>query len=350
VSSKASKGSPVSLDALDKLSAVSFATSSSFESKYFGASTRSRAAVAAGSLAAKLTSTERGLGIRAAGRIISREGIGLDGMESLGKVKEDGEEGAMVRRFLGESGNGVFSGIAHTLRMELLIGVRRGMENRAMLLGTRTLGESVERKAELPRIATAGEVRIISDASMSFDSLVVDRALLMPVNAQGEIIDDIGSGEPGEASTSHIVTQTRIESTMRAPPPRSTNIAARIRAACRLTRDGLRLHLPQAFPLAQAVGELPFEGKDRAIEVHYTNPTIQGEIRIPNVVPGPLGVHVRLGWPPPAARDRSTMMTRSYIPDCTDLSLTIARCGPDKQGAVYLPLAAQTTVVDGIVR
>jgi len=115
-----------------------------------------------------------------------------------------------------------------------------------------------------------------------------------------------------------------------------------------MTRDGLQLHLPTGIDLTRCIGPVPFEGRDRAIEVHWTTPNVVGTIRVANIVPGPLGCHIRLGWAPPAERVRSMKMAQSVIPGCLGTSAVIARAGPDREGAVFLPLAAQSVMADGI--
>lgn len=297
----------------------------------------------------------RGGPLQATGALIADKGWGQEELRRLGRVKSDGEEGAVARRLLGALGG---AGGRHSLQVILQVGQRKAQLTHLVPVGSKTLGAVLKEPGLLPEGMRGGELRVVSDAAVGAggdSALRIMRATITPEDgeaalaartaAEGAVVAPehrrAGDGLPGHGRSNAAPAE---------PPPSLVDVSARLRGACRMTRDGLCLSLPAGFLLAEAIGELPFPHRETAFEVHWVTPPISGTITVPNIKPGPLGTHIRAGWAPPAERLRSKRMATSTLPGCPEASITIARCGEDATGAVFLPPSARAVIADGILR
>ena len=285
-------------------------------------------------------------------RLVASKPWGDDGLRALGTIDADGEEGAVARRLMGAGGGG--RGKWHTLKLELFSGMRRLRASRAIAAGSKSFSGASLRRL-LPDGVESGPLSVISDFAIGTGAdpaLLIHRATITPEDGAADLRARLANEQRATASDlgSSALAPGFGASNARPParPPTVVDVSQALRAACRMTRDGLQLHLPTGIDLTRCIGPVPFEGRDRAIEVHWTTPNVVGTIRVANIVPGPLGCHIRLGWAPPAERVRSMKMAQSVIPGCLGTSAVIARAGPDREGAVFLPLAAQSVMADGI--
>jgi hypothetical protein len=297
----------------------------------------------------------RGGPLQDTGALIAETGWGKAELRRLGKVKTEGEEGAVVRRLLGALGG---SGGRHSLQVILQIGQRKAQVSHLVPLDHSSLGAVLEEPGLLPEGVQGGEMRVVSDAAVGAggdSALRIMRATITPEDGQASLAARTAAAgavlpperrRPEDGLPGH----GRSNTAPAEPAPSLVDVSARLRGACRMTRDGLCLSLPAGFPLAQAIGELPFSHRETAFEVHWVTPPISGTITVPNIKPGPLGTHIRAGWVPPAERARSKRMATSSLPGCPEASITIARCGEDETGAVFLPPAARAVIADGILR
>lgn len=284
---------------------------------------------------------------------VSRGKWGDDGLARLRNIAPHGEEAAVARRLMGAAGSG--AGRWHVLRLELLAGQRRVRIAQVIPLNSASFGRGVDAVSGLlPDGLSAGALAVHSDAAIGTGgdaALRFTKATVTPED--GAAVLQAAVAHEGRASAPEWgqPVAAAAASAARPPlaPPALVDISRRLRAACRMTRDGLALVLPAGFDLERATGPLPFGGRDRALEVHWTTPRLAGRLRIPNLTPGPMCVHVRAGWPPELERRRSERMSCSRLPECPGATLAVARSGPDKSGAVFLPLAAQSVMADGIV-
>lgn len=284
---------------------------------------------------------------------VSRGNWGDAGLARLRSINPHGEEAAVARRLMGASGSG--AGRWHVLRLELLAGQRRVRVAQVIPLRGECFGRDGDATTGLlPDGLSAGALAIHSDAAIGTGgdaALRFTKATVTPED--GAAVLQAAVAHEGRASAPAWGQPVAVAAASAAspppPPPSLVDISRRLRSACRMTRDGLALVLPTGFDLERATGPLPFSGRDRALEVHWTTPRVTGRLRIPNLTPGPICVHVRVGWPSTQERLRSERMSRSRLPECPGTTMAVARSGPDSSGAVFLPLAAQSVMADGIV-